>query len=587
MNRTPGASHAVSNKNMAVPSNKLLSVQNPKSIVGAWIFTFLWCGISFTVFWAFAFQARDIVGGSIGGLFSLLGLVMLYGSVKMTLEYGKYGQVQLALEGDPPATGRSFSARLDLPGDAGTAATIHAELACVQATWTRGSKGGLSLSERDAWTRKNVFPVRRGAASGHATLKFDVPVDQPASDLPGEERPDIVLQAGHPAGIEAGRSYYRWELRVKADVPGIDLERTFKLRVAPAPQGAAARPGAAVRPAPVLDPKIEGRIATRRAAERKLSAWSAFIGFAPFVAPFAIAGLAVGLAGCPMSWSTGNPPRCEFAGMNWGPLMSGAFDLMFIAVPAGIAGSILFYLAGQWWLSRNEPQQSAATAVGVGGVLVGLAMLGGFLYKAGFLDGLMAKDSRKPPQREQKRAAALEASPSREMTASRPEPAFDRDSPFAQAVALYRQSQAHERQKQIAEQEKALLSALEILEQHPPGAAREALGTEGAWLDKEVVARRLGDFYWDRRRYDKAYDYYDRAYRYVPEIEASEFERNRRLARNSAGRMAGACTQGDWDVADSAMKELKERIENVDAETRKQLEYWIRTGEPRLAARKC
>jgi hypothetical protein len=51
--------------------------------------------------------------------------------------------------------------------------------------------------------------------------------------------------------------------------------------------------------------------------------------------------------------------------------------------------------------------------------------------------------------------------------------------------------------------------------------------------------------------------------------------------------MAGACTQQNWAVADQAMKELKERIVKVDAETRRQLEYWIRTGEPRLAARKC
>ena len=32
---------------------------------------------------------------------------------------------------------------------------------------------------------------------------------------------------------------------------------------------------------------------------------------------------------------------------------------------------------------------------------------------------------------------------------------------------------------------------------------------------------------------------------------------------------------------------IRERIVKIDAESRKQLEYWIRTGEPRLAARKC
>ncbi|HET9405584.1 MAG TPA: hypothetical protein VFO57_13485, partial [Burkholderiales bacterium] len=294
---------------MAAPSNRLLSVQNPKSLAGMWIFTVLWCGISFTVFWAFAIASRQTGGAIVGGLFSLLGLVMLFGSVKATLEYLKFGRVHLALEGEQPAAGRSFSARLDLPGEAGAAATIHAELVCVQTTWSRGSKGGPSKSERDAWTRKNVFPVRRGPVSGYAMLKFDVPADQPASDLPGEGPPDAMLEVGHPAGIEIGRSYYRWELRVKADVPGIDLERTFKLRVAAGPQGAGPRPAGA---APRLDPKfgaeLERRVEARQEQDRRLGMWCAFIGFAPIVAPFAIMGLAVGLAGCPMGWNASAPP---------------------------------------------------------------------------------------------------------------------------------------------------------------------------------------------------------------------------------------------------------------------------------------
>ena len=157
----------------------------------------------------------------------------------------------------------------------------------------------------------------------------------------------------------------------------------------------------------------------------------------------------------------------------------------------------------------------------------------------------------------------------------------------AAGMARYQLSQVYERQRKTAAQEQALLSALAILERYPGSEVRKSLGPSGAWLDKEVVARRLGDFYWDQRRYDNAYQYYDRAYRYVSDVEVSDFERNRRLARNSAGRMVGACTQGNWAVADQAMKELKERIVNVDAETRKQLDYWIRTGEPRLAARKC
>ena len=160
------------------------------------------------------------------------------------------------------------------------------------------------------------------------------------------------------------------------------------------------------------------------------------------------------------------------------------------------------------------------------------------------------------------------------------------DHPHA-ALLLYHASDNYERQKMPKQQEQALLWSLAVLEGRPAADVKAALGDLHTMVDKEIVARRLADFYWEQRRYDKAYVYYDRAYRYVADVQMSDTERNRRLARNSAGRMAGACTQGNWAVADQAMKELKERMVKVDAETRKQLEYWVRTGEPRLAARKC
>jgi len=589
---------------MTSPSNRLLSTQNPKSIVGMWLFTALWCGISFTVFWAFAFKAREFMGIAIGGLFSLIGLGMLYATAKMTLEYFKYGRVHLMLEGEPPAAGRGFSARLDLPGSAAAeVATIHAELACVQATWSRGSKGGASKSESDAWTGKKVFPLRRGATGGYATLRFDVPADQPASNLPDEGPPDSMLEAGHPAGIEMGRSYYRWELRVKADVPGIDLDRSFKLRVAPAASGAATRPGAAPaavapRRATALAPEIEQRIDSRRADYRKLGMWCAFVGFAPFLASFGIAGIAIGLAGCPMGWKTGQPPVCEFAGIDWGWFMAKGFDAAFVAVPIGIGVSALLYFIGRLWLDRRHGTNSFG---GTGGVVIGLAALGFFLYQAWRF--AQPFDRVIPVVAQAPQPAAAEAPAARGKSAETSGAWQERDDEEtrlkkaliglekdgggatpAAARAYYRLSEVYGRQQKIAEQERSLAAALAILERLPVAEARQALGTE---IDKEIVARRLGDFYWDRRNYGQSYVNFDKAYRYTAEVQVSDTERNLRFARNSAGRMAGACTQGDWAVADEAMTELKERMVSVDAETRRQLDYWVRTGEPRLAARKC
>jgi hypothetical protein len=342
---------------------KLLSTQNPKSLAGSWLFTILWCAISFPIFYVFGFQERSLMGGAIGGLFTLIGIVMLYATIKATLEYVKYGEVHLTLEGEAPVVGGSFGARINLPAEAAAAGRISAELACVRVTWTRGSKGAPSRGEQDAWTKQHVIPVHRSAVGGYATLKLEIPDDKAPSDLPEGSAPATLVQAAYPAGgIEVGRSYYRWELRIKADVPGIDFERTYQVRVNPGKQAASAGAAAAApRMDPVMmDPELRERLIARRAAGRALGTLCTVVAMTPFVAPFAIAGLAVGLAGCPMSWNSSRPPICEFAGINWGPLMAGAFDLMFTAVPIGIGASFVIFLVGQIWLARARPDSSAA-----------------------------------------------------------------------------------------------------------------------------------------------------------------------------------------------------------------------------------
>jgi hypothetical protein len=338
---------------------KLMSVQNAKSVAGMWIFTILWCAIAFTVFGAAAFQARNLVGGLIGGVFSLMGLVMIYASIKATLEYIKYGKVQLTLA-RPAETGGKLEARLDLPADLPANARISAELACVQVVWSRGSKGGTSTRERDDWTAKETFTVRRGATRSDAVLALAFPADRPPSTVPDEGPADAMFQATHPGGgVELDRSYYRWEVRVKADVPGVDLERTFRLRVAPGSGATWAPMPEPATPRVPLDRALERRLDERRAIERKLSAACFVIGIAPFLVPFVIAGLGVGLAGCPMGWSDAAPPKCELAGINWGALMAGTFDLISVAVPAGIAVSTVLYLAGQVWLNRSYSNRKA------------------------------------------------------------------------------------------------------------------------------------------------------------------------------------------------------------------------------------
>ena len=576
---------------------RLLSIQNPKSLVGSWLFTILWCGISFTVFYTFAFKARDVMGGAIGGLFTLIGIAALYASIKATLEYLKYGEVYLQLEGEP-AVGEGFGARINLPAAAAAAGRLTAVLACVRVTWSRGNKS-VSKGEQDAWKKEQVFPVRRSGVGGYAALRIEIPPDKPASDLPEESAPDAMVEVGHPGGVELGRDYYRWELRLKADVPGIDFERTFRLRVNPGKQPAAAPEARRVDPV-MADTALHERLITRREATRSLGTLSAFVAFVPFVVPFAIAGIAIGLAGCPGSWSSTSPPVCEFAGVNWGRLMTGAFDLMFTAFPvAGIGASIVIYFAGQAWIARDEAGSAAGmlklAAPAAAALAVGLFVLLAWHRPAKVQSPAAAQPAPAarqdaPPvgrsaatgewqQQEtfEERLKQSLASIERSGNAGRP----------VAALALYRLSQEHEEKKRTADQEQALLRALAILESYPDAEVKAELGAGGSGLDKEVVARRLADIYWDQRDYARAYDHYERAYRYASEVQASDSSLNLRLARNSAGRMATACMLGNWEVADAAMAELKARIGRTDAAEQKRLEYWIRTGEPRLRSRNC
>ena len=108
-------------------------------------------------------------------------------------------------------------------------------------------------------------------------------------------------------------------------------------------------------------------------------------------------------------------------------------------------------------------------------------------------------------------------------------------------------------------------------------------------ISKDTVTAtiRKGDHYWDKRNYAEAYTYYKQAYAEANALDESNKTRNRKLAFSSSGIMATTCMLGKWDEADAAMEELKERYKDLTPENQKKLDYWIRTGEPRLKNRKC
>ena len=131
------------------------------------------------------------------------------------------------------------------------------------------------------------------------------------------------------------------------------------------------------------------------------------------------------------------------------------------------------------------------------------------------------------------------------------------------------------------------MRALDIFERQPVKALKAALGSMGWSIDKESVARELGDLLWERQRAADAFAYYEKAYAAVAELDATEDVRNDRFALASAGLMVTSCSLQKWDIADRAMAELKQRYATVSPGHQPRLKYWIDGGEPRLKARQC
>lgn len=144
------------------------------------------------------------------------------------------------------------------------------------------------------------------------------------------------------------------------------------------------------------------------------------------------------------------------------------------------------------------------------------------------------------------------------------------------------------KQGKKAEYERRMKNAYQILDGHSDADVEQLLRPiPGARLDKELVARKLGDYFWDQRDYNNSYVYYKKGYLAISELQTNETMRNVKLAYGSAGVMKTACMLGKEDEAKQAMKELKQRYSDVGSGTKKKLDYWVESGDTFIKAGRC
>lgn len=182
-----------------------------------WIFAGIWNAVSSPIFFILPDELqRGNYLALLALLFPAIGLLLFYKAVARTLEYRRFGKTLLSMDPYPGAIGGHVGGQIQVNNldyrTASEAKVLRVRLECVY-SYISGSGEDRSRRESIEWAeqgRPKIDSANRGVRLG---FRFDVPADLPQSD------------------IEQTGAYHYWRLSLKAEVPGIDLDRSFNLPV--------------------------------------------------------------------------------------------------------------------------------------------------------------------------------------------------------------------------------------------------------------------------------------------------------------------------------------------------------------------
>ena len=144
-------------------------------------------------------------------LFPAVGLVLLTLAVRKSLEWRRFGATPLRLDPFPGAIGGDVGGEvlLNIPYDPQLVCEVT--LSSLY-SYVSGSGKNRSRHERVEWQDSGRARVERAADGMQLQFRFAVPAGQHESE-------------------EQSSSYYLWRLNIKAELPGVDLDRDFEIPV--------------------------------------------------------------------------------------------------------------------------------------------------------------------------------------------------------------------------------------------------------------------------------------------------------------------------------------------------------------------
>jgi hypothetical protein len=352
---------------MALDEHGIPPEESPASTSALFGFGLALCAIFVPVLYLVA-RAGEGVASFVTGLFALFGTGMVYQGVRQSLQQIKYGEARLVLLAEPRVGGR-LHGRVEFPGGTADSAMVDAELICRRVAWERSVKSR-SLSDLPVRITPGRFALQRTANRSSATLTLAVPADLSPSDHPRDEpgTSGIIFGTG---GLEFDREYHRWEVRVTADVPGLDPDWTFRIKMLPASASSIAL-------APAHSPQASGKLLLPPIDARMgrlLARFAFFIGMLPFAALVTTGIAAFGAAGCPMQFSLSAPPNCAWAGIDWSLLLAATIEHLHGLFAASALTGACLWLGGLYWIARSQPDARAVAHVGTTVAVLALGAL--------------------------------------------------------------------------------------------------------------------------------------------------------------------------------------------------------------------
>jgi len=182
-----------------------------------WIFAVIWNAISTPIVFILPEELhRNNYAALIAVLFPVVGLFLLYKAINRSLEYRHFGKVVYRMDPYPGGIGGHVGGHIQVRNldyrRASEAETLLVKVECVY-SYMSGSGDNRSRRESIKWAQQGRPKIDNALEGISLAFRFDIPEGLP------------------PADVEQSGAYHFWRLGVSAEIPGIDLDRSYNIPV--------------------------------------------------------------------------------------------------------------------------------------------------------------------------------------------------------------------------------------------------------------------------------------------------------------------------------------------------------------------